>query len=204
MKKLFIICFGVSIFYSCNAYKLESIQNEEIYNVINSTYNLSENTFKIYQKSYTDKTYNKVFLRNELKNILIGYSHSSSFYKSKLQRIKEIDSEPTLKGHKKDSLVDEIVKSLELSVDDFLTKEDLNNMASMGNKMHNWRTEDLDDNITVSNDKNVGQISVPVFNIQSNICAYFLSSNSSLELIFCKKDDNGNWYRFAESLIWIS
>jgi hypothetical protein len=66
MKKLFIICFGVSIFYSCNAYKLESIQNEEIYNVINSTYNLSENTFKIYQKSYTDKTYNKVFLRNEL------------------------------------------------------------------------------------------------------------------------------------------
>ncbi|WP_143751916.1 hypothetical protein [Maribacter sp. 4U21] len=48
------------------------------------------------------------------------------------------------------------------------------------------------------------RISVPVFNQDHTISAYFLGSPNGLELIFCKKDEAGEWYRYAESLVWIS
>lgn len=193
-----------SFFHSCSALKLKPIQGNEMYEVINATLNLSDKPYEIYAKSFTDGEYDRKFLKKFPENILIGYSHSNFLYKSKLQGIKDIESDTLLSATMKDSLLLKTSKSLQLEVKDFLTEKDLIQFSSMIGKKIQWERENFNDRILITSDRNSSLISVPVFNVKGDISAYFLSTNGSLELIFCKKDKNGRWYRFAESLIWIS
>jgi hypothetical protein len=176
-----------------------------MYKVINSILvHNPNNTIKIYERSYISKEYNANFIRDEVYHLFVSYASGTDIYQTNVKRYKAIESSEEIPIERKRVLLDSINQNLKLSVPNFLSERDGDFMATTADKKLKWNPQSLTSKISLTNDTKAIRISVPVFNQDHTISAYFLGSPNGLELIFCKKDEAGEWYRFAESLVWIS
>ncbi len=205
LRKTIVLSILSLNFSSCLSSKLVTPQENEMYKVINSTLVLNpSNPMKIYERSYIGKEYNANFIRDEVYNIFVSYAYSTEIYQTNAKSSKAIESSEEISVERKRVLLDSINLNLKLSVSDFLSERDRDYMSKMADKKLKWNPQSLTSKISLTNDTKAIRISVPVFNQDHTISAYFLGSPNGLELIFCKKDEAGEWYRFAESLVWIS
>lgn len=98
--------------------------------------------------------------------------------------------------------MDSIRRNSEVFVTDFLNDSDFIEMSKMADKKIKWNNESLANNIRLYRDKNLAQISVPVFSVDKAVCVYFIRTSFLMKIYFCKKDSMGNWCLHANT--WIS
>jgi len=194
---------GLVLLNSCYSSRLANVQEEQVYQVINSTFLVHQtDTANIHYKSYVDKQFNHNFIKKELENLLVSYPNTTEIYRNNFNTAKAIKDNEELPYKRKEYLLDSIRRNSEVFVTDFLNERDIIEMSKMADKKIKWNNELLANNIRLYSDKNLAQISVPVFSVDKAVCVYFIRTSFLMKIYFCKKDSMGNWYLHANT--WIS
>lgn len=202
MKKITFFTLLIML-SSCGAQQYVNIDSNYIYDVLNTSIHILDKQTILYPKAYTSSSYGRKFIADELDNLIINYVNDPQTQAA----YRQIDSVKALEGYSEAEiqyLAQKISrKNLLIRVTDFLTKEDIEYMAKMANRKKVWKRSKLESKISISRNKSEAlRISVPVFNRENTFAMYFSQSNSSLDAVFCRKND-GLWQFYCSATLWV-
>lgn len=202
MKDNIILLVACTLLHGC-AVSAQRFDNEP-YHILEGSLEEVQKDMVVFPRAFTDNEYDSSFISDELYNVVINYT-ATDLRNTGLKKIDSIKAISGLGGHIKDSIVELYArKYLKIKVKDFLKPEDIHKMAGMVNRKHIWKEELFNGDIQVSNKlNNALRISLPMLSTQNDIAAYFVESNSSLDIVFCKKNESDKWEFYCSATIWI-
>lgn len=204
MRKILIILTIISA--SCVSKSLlndSPINNSDIYNVINTYLINSPDSTKIFFKSYTSKQYDYNFLKNR---ILINHTNETNYVIGK-KKIDSIDEIINLNYNRRKQLKDSIARVYLLpKIEDFLNEKDIQYIRRNSSLTRlKWdETKIKNTKIVRRHGNSIVEISVPTFNEDRTISAFYVKHINNLDIQFYRKNTDGRWLYHCSGVLYTS
>ena len=210
MKKIIYFIILLAVLYSCKSISnSETISSDTIYeyDIVNTYLSNSDRKVKLYRFPYFDQKLNLNIYEDFFNKILINKLNKKD-YREILNKKDSILASREISESKKDSLIKSLNNKVRISVDSFLTEQDLKQMVEQfqknGYENAKW-VKALIENAKITREKKESiMISRPVFNINYDIAMIFVVYSAGKEVIFYKKTSNNKWEFFVSATISIS